>query len=111
LRRNSGDQKAIAEMRGRYIAEGNAADSVPMPGTFKGVASTVLQAAAGKSPAGFMDKLGSRLAFERAGVRLYDALIAKVSCAPMAGTKISLATLWKFRNEELQHFRMLEEAI
>jgi ferritin-like protein len=82
-----------------------------MPGTFKGVASTLMQTVTGKSPAGFIDKLGCRLAFERAGVRLYDALIAKVSSAPMNGMKISLDTLWKFRNEEFQHFRMLEEAI
>lgn len=106
-----GDQQAIAEMRGRYIAEGDAVGSVPMPGTFKGVASTLMQTVTGKSPAAFIDKLGCRLAFERAGVRLYDALIAKVSSAPMDGTKIPLDTLWKFRNEELQHFRMVEEAI
>jgi hypothetical protein len=44
-----GDQKAIAEMRGRYIAEGDAVGSVPMPGTFKGVASTFMQTVTGKA--------------------------------------------------------------
>jgi rubrerythrin len=105
-----GDEKAIAQMREEYIAEGDVIGSVPLPGTLKGMASTAMEKLMGKSPEGFIDKLGCRLAFERTGVRLYDALITKYSAAPMS-SNISLDRLHEFRNEEFQHFKLVENAI
>ena len=40
-------------------------------------AGAALQALKGGPPTQFLDKLGERLAFERTGVRLYEALISK----------------------------------
>ncbi|AKH38601.1 MULTISPECIES: ferritin-like domain-containing protein [Nitrosomonas] len=105
-----GDEKAIAQMREEYIAEADVIGSVPLPGTLKGMASTAMEKLMGKSPEGFIDKLGCRLAFERTGVRLYDALITKCSTAPMS-SNISLDRLNEFRNEEFQHFKLVENAI
>lgn len=107
----SGDERAIAKMRGEYIAEADVLGSVPLPGTLKGVASTAMKKLTGKNPEAFIDKLGCRLAFERSGVRLYDALIAKCSATSGASSEIPIDTLWEFRNEELQHFKLVEEAI
>jgi rubrerythrin len=105
-----GDEQAIAEMRRQYIAEAEVIGSVPPPGTLKGMASTAMEKLTGKNPEAFIDKLGCRLAFERAGVRLYDALITKCSAVP-GDSRIPLERLREFRNEEFQHFKLLESAI
>ncbi|MFL6466925.1 MAG: ferritin-like domain-containing protein [Pyrinomonadaceae bacterium] len=59
----------------------------------------------------FLDKLGERLAFERMGTRLYDALINK--CETLGETSISPtpAELQEIRDEEHRHFGILTEAI
>jgi rubrerythrin len=105
-----GDEQAIAEMRREYIAEADVIGSVPPPGTLKGVASTAMEKLTGKNPEVFIDKLGCRLAFERTGVRLYDALITKCSASP-TGSAVPLERLREFRSEEFQHFKLVESAI
>lgn len=107
---SQGDEQAIAQMRREYIAEADVIGSVPPPGTLKGVASTAMEKLTGRNPDAFIDKLGCRLAFERTGVRLYDALIAKCSASP-AGSAVPLERLREFRNEEFQHFKLVESAI
>lgn len=107
---SQGDEQAIAQMRREYIAEADVIGSVPPPGTLKGVASTAMEKLTGRNPEAFIDKLGCRLAFERTGVRLYDALIAKCSASP-AGSAVPLERLREFRNEEFQHFKLVESAI
>ena len=59
----------------RYIAEAEAVGSVPPPISAE-EASEPVGADPGPSPM-FLDKLGERIAFERTGTRLYDALIVK----------------------------------
>ena len=108
---SQGDEMSMAAVRREYIAEAEELGSIPPPATLKGVASTVMQKLTGKNPEAFIDKLGCRLAFERTGVRLYDALIAKCSSAPGGDTVVPVDTLWTFRNQELQHFKMVEAAI
>jgi rubrerythrin len=106
-----GDERAIAKMRGQYIAEGGVLGSIPPPATLKGVATTAIKKLTGRNPEAFIDKLGCRLAFERTGVRLYDALIAKCSTGAVGASEIPLDTLWEFRNQELEHFKLVESAI
>jgi len=108
---SSGDESSLADMRKEYIAEAEVVGSVPPPGTLKGAASTAMQKLTGKNPEAFIDKLGCRLAFERTGVRLYDALIAKCSALGNGSAGIPLDTLWNFRNQELQHFKLVESAM
>jgi rubrerythrin len=107
---SSGDEQAIAEMRSQYIREAEVIGSVPPPGSLKGMASTAMEKLTGKNPEAFVDKLGCRLAFERAGVRLYDALITKVSASPNVSI-VPIERLREFRNEELEHFKLVERAI
>ena len=58
----------------------------------------------------FMDKLSERLAFERTGTRLYDALINK--CEALGESdRPSLAELQEIRDEEHRHFLLLSEAV
>src|SRR5689334_396672 len=70
-----GDETALAEMRRAYIEQSDEVGSVPVPGTLKGVITSGVQMLTGKQPQLLLDKLGERLAFERTGTRLYDALI------------------------------------
>jgi hypothetical protein len=108
---SQGDASAIAKIRDQYISERETLGSIPPPGTLKGMASTAMGKLTGKNPEAFIDKLGCRLAFERTGVRLYDAMIAKCSAGAIGAQGIPLDTLWEFRNQELQHFKLVESAI
>jgi rubrerythrin len=56
-----------------------------------------------------MDKLGERMAFERAGTRLYDALMVK--CAADPAKLISQKELKHIRDEEAVHFALIGAAI
>lgn len=58
----------------------------------------------------FMDKLGARLAFERTGVRLYDAILAKHKAYGSFDGGPSRAELERIRNEEYAHFMLLRQA-
>ena len=106
----------------RYIAEAEAVGSVPPPISAE-EASEPVGADPGPSPM-FLDKLGERIAFERTGTRLYDALILKYRAAreldggelaPVAEGQASPEqpeeTLARIRAEELEHFNMLCDAM
>jgi rubrerythrin len=57
-----------------------------------------------------LDKLGERIAFERSSVRLYDALLVKLSAASPHDTGIHRKELEEIRDDELLHFGVLCEA-
>jgi hypothetical protein len=57
------------------------------------------------------DKLGERLAFERSGVRLYQALLSKLeSEGPLPGGP-TVQELLHIQEEELAHFELVQSAI
>ena len=110
------DGQASAALHADYIWEADAVGSVPIPGTLKGVAGAVASKLKGAEPSVLLDKLGERLAFERTGVRLYEALITKLSAAGEdersdAGSDINQAELRSILEDEESHFRLLSEAI
>jgi hypothetical protein len=59
----------------------------------------------------FVDKLGERLAFERAGVRLYDALLSKHEAYGGFDGGPSHDELGRLRSEELAHVQILTTAM
>jgi hypothetical protein len=65
----------------------------------------------GEPTALLLDKLGERLAFERSGVRLYQALMAKLEAADPKHTAITKADLEEIREDELRHFGLVKAAI
>jgi rubrerythrin len=65
----------------------------------------------GPGPAPLFDKLGERLAFERSGVRLYEALISKLEALGGYDGGPTRDELVQILNEEHAHFAMLKEAI
>lgn len=105
---NMDTSTSFAQLKTAYIQESGTVGSVPMPGTMKAALSAGMQKLKGEHPAMLIDKLGERLAFERSGVRLYDALIIKCS-ASIPGMPLEI--LNQFREEEAQHFFLLKDVI
>lgn len=128
------DTTAAEAERLAYINESEAVGSVPPPASLKGMVKTGIAKLKNAEPTVFMDKIGERIAFERGGTRLYDALITKYQglqaaagdslppadqLPPMDGMVVPtsvqgespLQTLARIRSEELQHFRMLCDAM
>jgi rubrerythrin len=91
-----GDERELAKLRTEYAREADPVGTLPDPN------------ASGLN-ALLMDKLGARLAFERAGTRLYDALMAKCQAEPSG--KLPMKDLQHIRDEEATHFALLGAAI
>jgi hypothetical protein len=79
------------------------------------MATTLVSTLKGDKPSLFLDKLGERLAFERTGVRLYEALIVKCYAAASnpdaGGVTVDAESLESIREDEETHFRLLTDAI
>lgn len=104
---SEGGPEAIAESRGAYIEEGFPLGSLPM-------LPVAAEARAGEEVAGMavlLDKLSERLAFERTGTRLYDALINKCEVLGESSPGPTLAQLRQIRDEEARHFLLLNKAV
>lgn len=102
---------ADAQLRETYASEADRLGSVPLPATLTGVAQSGVALLTGKRPQVLMDKLGERLAFERSGVRLYDALLVKCSAADSGLEAGELSMLRYFRDQEAQHFELVAGAL
>lgn len=103
----------MAAIRSSYISLKSTVGSVPIPGTFRGFLQTGKEKLTGHNPEVLINKLGQRLAFERTGVRLYDALIMKCEAdltSPGADV-ISVDVLKQFRKEEAEHFELVKEVM
>lgn len=102
---SEGDGNEVAQVRKSYESGADPVGSLPAT-TAKGVST-------GRA-ALFFDKLGERLTFERAGTRLYEALISKHG-APLpvgAGSKaVARQRLEQICAEEYRHFVLLTDAV
>ena len=66
---------------------------------------------ASKNPEKVVDLLCERLAFERAGVKLYDAMIAKLQLSNEPEVHRTLRAMHEHRNHEKEHEEWLEAQI
>lgn len=131
------DTGAMEAERLLYIDASDTVGSVPPPLGVGGMMKSGMARLKGGNPGVLMDKVGERLAFERTGVRLYEALLAKHEAAsrtagdvlPPAAAVQEVAqaqglavlapvqgespaqTLLRIRSEELEHFQLLREAM
>ena len=94
-----------------YIEEAERVGSVPLPATVKGMATTAMSKMTGKKPEVLIDKLGERLAFERAGTRLYEAMLLKCGAVDGANNPIDVAALARIRDDEEMHFHLVHKFI
>lgn len=104
---SDGGPEEIAEWRGEYIAEGFPLGSMPsMPASE--------EAEADEEEAGmavFLDKLSERLAFERMGTRLYEALLNKCEMLGETLPGPTIEQITRIGKEELEHFLMLNRVV
>lgn len=129
------DTSAAARERLLYLQESDAVGSVPKPASLSGTLKTGMAQLLGDRPELLMDKIGERIAFERGGVRLYDALMVKFQAVSAAGTvlppiaqackelgedpkrldllrdEMPEQTLARIRAEEPEHFHLLCDAM
>jgi hypothetical protein len=99
------------EIRRAYMEESEPIGTIPPPTSMKGAASAVKEALGGARATVLIDKLAERFAFERTGVRLYDALIGKHDGFGGFEGGPSRDDLSRFRDEELRHVTVLKECI
>jgi hypothetical protein len=95
-RPRGGDETELAKIRLQYAKDADPVGTLPEPQQ-SGVMAVL------------MDKLGERMAFERAGTRLYDALMVK--CAADKSCKVPAKELKHIRDEEAMHFALVGAAI
>lgn len=106
-----GDDSDLGEARSLRNGEADRVGSVPVPGSAKGMLKSTFDMIKGKHPEVLVDKLGERLAFERNGVRLYDAMLAKVHGQEQPPATDLIGTLEHLRGEEHEHMLIVAEAI
>jgi rubrerythrin len=108
-----GSAQDLANVRIAYAKEtgADAIGSLPKPTTWTGALKTAMKAVAGDSPTVMLDKLGERLAFERSGVRLYEALLSKYDAYGSFSGGPGRDELLHLLREEFAHFAMLQQII
>lgn len=101
----------LEPIRASFIREAEPAGSMPPPAGLKEMVKSALKAFQGENVAVLLDAMGARLAFERTGTRMYEALVTKArTIGPQEGGP-SAADLEEIRADELSHFRMVRDAI
>lgn len=103
--------EALARLRSEIALESGTVGTVAPPASLKGAAKNAIQLGLGRDPKGFLDKLGERLAFERTGTRLYDALIAKHAAGDSPVGLADAVTLQSFRDQERRHFDLIWDSL
>lgn len=101
------DSMAIAAVRCDYVMEAGTIGSMPPQKSGPSFSSM-----GSNAEAVLLDKLGERLAFERSGVRLYQALIDKAATLENdSQLPFELSELEHIRDEELLHMQWVDGAI
>ena len=108
---SDGDESTLASYRAPYLKEADPIGTVPVPGSLKGAAKTGMQKLMGRKPEVLLDKLGARLAFERTGTRLYDALLGKCLIRADEADGLPVEQLREFRDQEARHFALVWDAM
>lgn len=108
---STGGEQTLVEYRTPYLTETDPIGTVPVPGTLKGAAKAGMQKLLGRHAEVLIDKLGGRLAFERTGTRLYDALLGKCQVRSDEAPSLPIEQLQQFRAEEAAHIGLVWDAL
>ncbi|MGQ3888886.1 demethoxyubiquinone hydroxylase family protein [Legionella sp. CNM-1927-20] len=103
-----GDTSKLVKERARLTEKDNILGSIPLPGSAKGAVKTGLDKLLGNQPELLLDKLGERLAYERGGIRLYEAALAKATAFK---EKELIKQFQHIRNEEAEHMFLLVDTL
>lgn len=105
------DGEAVAAERLSWSAEASPVGTMPPPASVTGAVKTGIEMMKGKKTSVFLDKLGARAAFERAGTRLYEALLVKFDAASVHEGGPTREELEHIRDDELRHYAIVRDAI
>jgi hypothetical protein len=108
---SDGGPERLMAFRAEASQEAPPQGTMPPPASLKGAAKTAVKAVKGEKANVLIDKLGERLAFERSGVRLYDAVLAKLPASKTGKGDLDLAALRHIRDEEHRHMMVVTEAL
>ena len=108
---SQGSAQEIAAVRMAYAKDAEPVGSIPLPASWKETMHTAVKAVKGEKPTLFLDKLGERLAFERTGTRLYEALVSKYEAFGSFSGGPSRNDLEHVLHEEYTHFLLLQATI
>ena len=100
----------VEAFRASYMSD-ETVGSIPPPTSVKGIVGATAQALTGHRMHVLLDKIAERLAFERSGVRLYDAALLKIGQLDRLPDGMSMDALQQIRDEEAAHFSLLAETI
>ncbi|MFW6051140.1 MAG: ferritin-like domain-containing protein [Myxococcota bacterium] len=106
-----GTSEGPGKVRVAYAKEGHTLGSVPPPSGLKGKAKAAVEKMKGEEPTVLMDKMGERLAFERTGTRLWEAIVSKHEAFGAFEGGPSRMEVVHIMNEEHRHFALLEQAM
>jgi hypothetical protein len=107
----SGGAESLAAERTHWSRQADPVGTMPLPLSAKGMVTSAVEALKGDSPTVFLDKLGERLAYERTGVRLYEALLAKLPASDLHEGGPDVEEVRRIRDDELRHFVELKGAM
>lgn len=105
---SDGSEEQVARVRALYVAHATRFGTMPPPASLKEAGADVVQMLKGNKPVVLLDKLGNRLAFERTGVRLYEALMSRVRGGPSWDGGPEAADIASIRADELEHFHLVK---
>jgi hypothetical protein len=105
------DASVLLEARLQFIRTADTLGSVPPPATAKGLMKASAKMLQGGRPQVFIDKLAERLAYERGGTRLYDAVIAKFVAYQDQLDGVNLNELIEIRDEEASHAALVRTCL
>jgi hypothetical protein len=106
-----GDDSAMTRLREAYIADSGGVGSIPAPATMTGMVSMGAHMLLGDQPQILLDKMAERLAFERTGTRLYDALLTKLDALHEGAGTISREQVAGIRSDEAHHVLLMKASI
>jgi hypothetical protein len=105
------DERGIGLLRESYANGADPLGSVPPPLDAEGMAGALIQGIKGNRPTQLIDKLGERIAFERVGVRLYEALISKLNAFGGIDGGPTIDQLEETMLQEHEHFKIASDAV
>lgn len=103
--------QALAAERLAWSRDAEPVGTMPPPASLKGAAKTGVEMLKGHKPNVFLDKLGERAAFERAGTRLWEAVLVKLEAGNVHQGGPTREEVEQIRDEELRHFAIVRDAI
>lgn len=108
---DGGTAADLAAERLGWAQDAEPVGSMPPPLSVTGAIKSAVEMLKGNEPTVLLDKIGERLAFERTGVRLYEALLTKLAAADLHEGGPTQAEVLRIRDDELRHFSELKEAM